>query len=313
MQGNFSDKLISPAAADKLIAAHDGDLALLYLFVQRTGSRDLEKAAGELCRTLREMQAAWEKLMRMGLVEDGASCDLQERAAVKPFLPEPADELPEYTAQDIVRRSREDGAFAAVLQEAQRVLGHVLSTPDLKKLFGIYDHLALPPEVIMELLHYCVSTSQGPDGSGRLPSMRYIEKEAYNWANREILSLELAEEYIDNSRQRKQASAQMAEALGIRGRNLSPTEAKYIAAWLDLGFDMDVILLAYDRTVTNTGALKWGYMNKILSNWKEMGLKCVQEIEEKDGRRPAATARQSHPDTAGPIDIEILKKTLGKI
>ena len=61
MQGNFSDKLIFPAAADKLIAAHDGDLALLYLFIQRTGSRDLERAAGELFRTLREMQIAWEK------------------------------------------------------------------------------------------------------------------------------------------------------------------------------------------------------------------------------------------------------------
>ena len=67
----------------------------------------------------------------------------------------PADELPNYTAADIV--SRGDRVFTDLVQEAQRVLGHALSTPDLKKLFGIYDYLKLPAEVIMELLHYCAA------------------------------------------------------------------------------------------------------------------------------------------------------------
>ncbi|MBQ1236202.1 MAG: DnaD domain protein, partial [Oscillospiraceae bacterium] len=276
MQGNFADKLISPAAADKLIAAHDGDLALLHIFMQRTGSRDLERAAVELCRTMREIEAAYEKLMRMGLVEEGQSCNLAEREAAQAKLP-PVDELPEYRTEDIIRRSNEDGAFSAVLLEAQNVLGHKLSTPDMKKLFGIYDYLALPPEVIMELLHYCMFISEN-----RLPSMRFIEREAYTWANREIITLEQAEEYISRSKQRREETGKVAEALGIRGRQLSPTEKKYISAWLDMGFDIDVILLAFDRTVTNTGGLKWSYMNKILSNWKEKGLSSVAEIEEKD-------------------------------
>ena len=283
MQGNFADNLISPSAADRLIAAHDGDLALLYLFVQRTGSHDLENAAGALCRTLSEMQNAWEKLQRMGLVEEGQSCSLSERAAARK-LP-PADELPEYKAEDIVRRTREDPVFSAVLHEAQQVLGHQLSTPDVRKLFGIYDHLALPAEVIMELMHYCVQTS-----GNRLPSMRYIEKEAYNWANREILTLEQAEDYISRSKQRREASAAVAEALGIGGRKLVATEAKYIDSWLEMGFELEVIALAFDRTVTNTGGLKWGYMNRILSSWRERGLFSVAEIEEKDSRRRPAAA-----------------------
>ena len=201
MQGNFADNLISPAAADRLIAAHEGDLALLYLFVQRTGCKDLDKAAGALCRTLSEMESAWEKLKRMGLVDAGRNCAITERA--NPLPAAPADELPEYTAEDVVRRSNDDPAFSAILAEAQRVLGHRLSTPDLKKLFGIYDYLALPPEVIMVLLNHCVELSKG-----RLPSMRFIEKEAYAWVNREILTLEQAEEYISFSKQRRDASFQ---------------------------------------------------------------------------------------------------------
>ena len=303
MQGKFAENLISPAAADRLIAAHDGDLALLYLFMQRTGSRDLEKAAGELCRTLSEMEAAYEKLRRMGLVDAGRSCSLDERHAPQKLMP--AEELPEYTAEDVVRRSREDPAFSAILAEAQRVLGHVLSTPDLKKLFSIYDYLALPPEVIMMLLNHCVSVSRG-----RLPSMRYIEKEAYSWVNREILTLEQAEEYINYSRQRREQSAKVAEALDIRGRNLSPSEARYIGSWLDMGFSLDVIELAYDRTVTNTGALKWSYMNKILESWKEKGLFTVKEIEEKDSRRKAP-AKAAGKDKA--IDFSDLDDMFSKI
>ena len=303
MQGKFADKLISPAAADRLIAAHDGDLALLHIFMQRTGSRDLERAAVELCRTMREIEAAYEKLMRMGLVEEGQSCSLAERAEA-PARVLPADELPEYRTEDIVLRCSEDGAFSAVLQEAQTVLGHKLSTPDMKKLFGIYDYLALPPEVIMELLHYCMSISES-----RLPSMRFIEREAYSWANREILTLEQAEEYISRSKQHREETMKLAGELGIRGRQLSPTEKKYIGAWLDMGFTLDVILLAFDRTVTNTGGLKWSYMNKILSNWKEKGFNTVAEIEEKDGRRPAAL----RPGQEQPVDRDRLRASLDKI
>ena len=294
MQGKFADNLISPAAADRLIAAHDGDLALLHIFMQRSGSRDLERAAVELCRTMREIEAAYEKLMRMGLVEEGENCLLAGRTAPAP-KPAPEDELPEYRTEDIILRCSQDGAFSAVLKEAETVLGHKLSTPDMKKLFGIYDYLALPPEVIMELLHYCMFISEN-----RLPSIRYIEKEAYSWANREILTLEQAEEYISRSKQRREDTMKMAQALGIRGRQLSPTEKKYISAWLDMGFVQDVILLAFDRTVTNTGGLKWSYMNKILSNWKEKGLYSVEEIEEKDGRRPAAL----RPGQEKPVDAD---------
>ena len=300
--------------ADRLIAAHDGDVALLYIYLLRTGSENPEDAARDLCRTLREVSAAWEKLQRMGLLPDAAAQEAAHRPepvgepssprqepAGQAFSrrPEPAEELPEYETEDLVRRSKEDAGFAAVVQEAQKVLGHVLSSSDLKRLFGIYDYLALPPEVILMLLNHCVTTSKN-----RRPSMRYIEKEAYVWANREILSLDQAEEYIRRSRERQADIGRVKEALNIRGRELTATEAKYIGSWLDMGFGEDCLSIAYDRTVTNTGALKWGYMNKILLSWHEKGIHTPEEVQEKDGRRKSAA-----PAKAGdkPIDMDKLR------
>lgn len=290
------------STADMLISAHDGDVALLYIYISRTGSDDMERAARELCRTMGEISAAREKLQRMGLL----SAEPSRQAEPPGASAAPADELPEYEAADLVRRSREDAGFAAIVAEAQKVLGHVLSSSDLKRLFGIYDYLALPPEVILMLLNYCVAISRG-----RRPSMRFIEKEAYAWANREIISLEQAEEYIRRSRERREDVGRIKEALNIHGRELSATEQKYIAAWLDMGFGEDCISIAYDRTVTNTGALKWGYMNKILASWHEKGIHTGAEVAEKDSRRrssPPAAAPQDKP-----IDMDRLIDIMNKM
>lgn len=289
--------------AEALIAAHDGDVALLYIYLCCRGEEDLERAARELCRTMGEISAAWEKLQRMGLLPGERAFQDRPVPALKPA---PAEELPEYETEDLVRRSREDAGFSAIVTEAQKVLGHVLSSSDLKRLFGIYDYLALPPEVILMLLNHCVSISQG-----RRPSMRFIEKEAYVWANREIMSLEQAEEYIRSSRRRREDMGRIKESLGIRGRELTATEQKYISSWLDMGFGEECISIAYDRTVTNTGALKWNYMNKILLSWHEKGIHNAAQLEEKEGRRKTAPTRTNTPDK--PIDMEALRAIVEKM
>ena len=300
MATSFDQNLISPDAADALLAAHDGDLALLYLYLRRRGPADPERAARDLCLTRREIDAALEKLGRMGLLDEAPS----RPGPARLLLPDdhPTDE---YRAEDIVRRSREDPAFSAVVREAQRVLGHVLSTPELKKLFGIYDFLALPPEVIMLLLHYCVASSRG-----RLPSMRYIEKEAYAWADREILTLEQAEEHIAAQNARRTQSAEVAARLGIADRPLTPTENKYIASWLEAGFGPEAIALAYDRTVEKTGGRKWSYLDAILRSWREKRLFTPAEIEAGDPRRRPGRAAKKQGDK--PIDLGDLESLLKK-
>ena len=291
--------------ADKLIAAHDGDVALLYIWLCRYVSFDLDKAARDLCKTSREIESAYEKLKRMELFEQ------QEPPQQK--LPEPEEALPEYTAKDILQRSSTDEGFKAVLVEAQRVLGKKLSSPDMKTLFGIYDYLALPTEVIFLLLNHCVQSCAAKYGPGRLPSMRSIEKEAYAWVNREILTVEQAEEFIDRAAQRRSAAGKIQEALNLRGRALTATENKFIDSWLNMGFDADVVAIAYDRTVTNTGALKWSYMNKILQSWKEKGLRTAAEIQEKDRRAPAPVKGIEHSSNVSDADLEYLKAVYEKV
>lgn len=297
---------IPHSTADKLIAAHDGDVALLYIWLDLNGGFNADRAARELCRTEAEIKNAYEKLCRMELARTAA----KPEQGIK--LP-PAEELPEYTSADIVRRSKEDSGFQAVIAQAQHKLGRVLSTADLKTLFGIYDYLALPADVIFMLIGYCIDVFTEKYGPGRLPSMRSIEKEAYSWANKEILTLEQAEEYIKNAAERRTKQGEVKTALGITGRQLTPTETRYINSWLDMGFDIDTLLEAYDRTVTNTGSLKWGYMNKIVTSWHEKGLHTVDEVAKHDKRPASVKPANEHKSQVSSDELERLRSIYKKV
>ena len=302
-------------AADRLIAAHDGDVALLYIYLRRRGSSDLEQAARDLCRTMQEIRSAQEKLQRMGLW-DGAG-DARAPAPVEapkrePY-PLPADELPSYTANDISRMAAADPDFAGVCEEAVRIRGRQLNSSELGILAGIYNYLALPAEVIFLLLNYCLGKADEHHPGSR-PSFRMIQQEAFHWANLELLTMEQADDYIRRQKERSSAVGRIQTLLGLSDHKLTAPERKNINAWLDMGFGEDAINLAYERTVYNTKTLKWPYMNKILQSWHDAGLHDLRAIEEKDGRRKPirATIPASAADSKS-VDVDQLRKILDSI
>lgn len=286
--------------ADKLIAAGDGDAALLYIYLLRRGQAPDAQLRRELGWEPGRLAAAVGRLAAAGLL---TGSDAPPAA--------PAEVLPEYTAQELVRRSGEDPAFRSILAEAESLLGRTLSGADTRALFGVYDYLGLPVDVIMELLHHCAEECRLKYGPGRVPTMKQVEKEAYVWANREILTFEQAEEYIRARAKLRDATDSLRRAFGIHDRPLSPTERKYIEGWLEQGFTQEALELAYDKTVTNTGQLKWNYMNKIIQSWHEKGLHSPEEIAQGDAPKRQAHARAGEQGRGG--ELERMKKIYDKV
>ena len=287
--------------ADILLESGDGDSALLYLYIVKNGGTlDMDRAARELRLSARGVQAAALRLERMGLLSTGIP------------EPQPAPDIPEYRAADVVRRSPSDPAFQALVEETQQTLGRVLSSTDLKKLFGIYDDLSLPADVIMLLIHHCKEEHDERFGASKHLGFAVIEKEAYGWFNREIMTYEQAESWLAELDRRRSLTGEIQRAMGIRNRELSATERKYIMSWIDLGFGPEALALAADRTVTNTGELKWRYMNSIVQSWHGKGLHTVDEIEQGDGRKPTSQ-RDAAPLAVDEQELERLRRLREKI
>ncbi len=269
--------------AERLIAAGSGDAALLYIYILKNGGElSPARAAFDLKRSEREIGRAIERLADMGLLASDTAPAAEPRML-------PAEELPEVKAEDIVRRTADSPDFKALVEETQRVYGRLLSTSELKTLFSLYDYLALPAEVIMLLLNHCAEETARRYGPGKKPSFRTLEKEAYSWVNREIITYDRAEQWLAELRRRHGQVNEVLSAIGIRGRDASPGEKKYIGGWLDMGFTPEAIAEAADRTITNTGDLKWRYMDGIIRSWDGKGLHSLEQIQNQD-KKPAKTA-----------------------
>lgn len=302
---------ISAEEADKLLSLGSGDAALLYLWLLRNDGRfDREKASSEL-KTARSVPAAMALLRSAGLVRE-------ETGAVKPLEAPVREELSEPTATEITDYAQQDAGFRRLVREAPDRLGRVLSGGDLKILYGIYHDLGLPTEVILLLLVYCCEEFARRYGPGRKPTLRQVEKEAYIWHNRELFSLELAETYLKERKDRRGQVGELCRLLGIQNRALAPTEEKYMTGWLDMGFGKDPILLAYDKTVAKKGELAWPYMNRILENWHTKGLHTLPEIQAGDAlprQRGQTPGKTGIKEPAGPTEEEYerMQKLLRKM
>ena len=267
---------------DRVLRSRSAPAALLYLALQRTGGK-LPRAE-ELHLSVEAYQNAIDVLRGAGIL----------KAAEKP-VPDTRT-LPEYTTEELLQREQEDRGFSGVVQMAEQLYGRKLTAPELKKLLGFQDHLGLPPEVLMQLLTYVFDEYRAKNGPYRTPGIRYIESEAYRWADDEVLTLDLAERYIARDRERRSMRGQIQRTLQIRDRVPTPTERGYIDGWIDMQFPLDVIAEAYDRTVTSTNRLTWAYMDKILKGWHAQNIRTLAAVHERD---PRGQQRRQTPSAQG--------------
>ena len=253
----------------KLLCAQNPDAALLYLYQKAGGAP--QNAMQALGYTESRYACAAATLRQLGL--------WTEEKTVR--LP---GEHPQYSETDVQYAMDTDVDFRSLYGEVQRLLGKSLNTEELKILLGFVRYLGMSADVIVLLVCYCKERARKM-GRTRNPSLRTIEKEAYDWAEKGIDTMEEAAAYTRQQNLRLSQLGRIMQILQIRGRNLTAPESRYIQQWLEMGFDEQAIGLAYERSCLNTGGLAWPYMHKILQSWHSQNLHTARQIQQGD-RKP---------------------------
>lgn len=288
---NIEPVFFEKADTQKLLSVASGDSTLLYLYLK--SGNPVENAAEDLHLNESRFSCALATLRQLGLWCDGAG-------AAPVF-----GERPAYTEQDVLRAMGTDTAFHSLYGEVQRRLGRTMTTEELKILLGFVRYLGLPEDVICVLVTYCIDRAR-QRGSLRNPSLRTIEKEAYAWAEQGIDTMAAAAAFIHSQNLYFSRLGQLKKMLQIHGRNLTAAEEKYAKDWLSMGFEDEVLTMAYERTCINTGGLSWAYMNKILTRWKAAGYITAEDVRSGD--------RKSVPKGAsgqlGDAELEAIRKVL---
>ena len=279
-------------AADRLLKLDSGDAALLYLHLLRRGSPE------GLRWPEPRLRAALDQLRAQGLAPD----------TPLPAPEPPAQEAPapEYTTEDITQALADQAStFPALVGEVERRLGKRLSAADLKALYTLYDHLALPAEVILMLVGWCIEETERKYGSGRRPFLSQIRKEGFVWARLGVDTIERAEERIEKLTRLRSRESEVLRLLDITPRPLVQREKDYIAAWDEMGFDNEALRMAYERTVLKKQSMDWGYMNGILRRWHEKGLHTAAAVRAGDrDPRPVRAGGPQKPAPPPPADQE---------
>lgn len=283
------DLSVSEPDIRKLLLCGSSDAAYVYLFLKIGNSvSDIEQ---ELQMNTSRRDCALAVLRQLGLWDDA------EKAPVV------LGQSPRYTEQDVLNEIHRSHSFELLRGEMQRILGRPLSTEDLKILLSFTNYLGLPGEVISLLACY-VKEQARAQGKLRPPSLRAIEKEAYFWAEHGIDTMEEATAYIQRQNLKRSRRGQLLQTLQISGRVPTSGEEKYMESWLDMGFDQKALSMAYEKTVMNTGSLKWAYMNKILLRWHELGIHDGDMVESRVDVAAGAKGKM------GEAELNAIRRTL---
>ena len=221
---NRQEQLTLPAdAADKLLQSGQGDAALLYLALRRFGRGVTPEELEKVLPISRLRIDAAEKVLQ--------DLDLLPRPA-RQTPPDPADERPVYTAQDIAGLLTDNEGFRLLVPQTEQQLGKKLRTADLQILAGLYDDLGMPADVIYLLVCHCVERARSQWGEGRRPTMRQVEKEGYRWAQLGIFDQNSAAVYLKNGQSATGSTLPICRIYEfLTGRRWRPNAATSTSGW----------------------------------------------------------------------------------
>ena len=194
-----------------------------------------------------------------------------------------------FSRSELVSVIQSDGILSALVEESQGVMGKVFTSADLDCLAGLYSYYGLSAHYILTLLHYCVVIGK--------KSMGYAESVAAGWMS-EGIDDDTVDRHVDRMLRKRSVEGKVRTAFGL-DRALVPREREMIERWFfTFRFDMDIILLAYEITIERIGKLAFRYINKILENWHQQGIKTIEQ----------AKSEQKPTDSVDPLGNKILEK-----
>lgn len=263
---------------------------LLLVMSNGSGNINPEYVSSELGISVDDAKDILDYWKERGILEFENSQDISVDTP-KPVSPLKALDPPEakLTMKDVDELRKNNPGFVFVLHESERILGKTFTSADTQSIAWLISYAGIAPEVIVTIIEYCNTIGK--------KSMRYISKVATEWLDAGIDTVEKSEERIRALNEARSWEGEIKLLLEIRGRSLVTKESEYCETWRKIGISKELIRMAYERTIEQTGKLSFPYMNKILISWKQKGVSTPEEAkaeaESKSGNRKSSEEKPS--------------------
>ena len=209
----------------------------------------------------------------------------EEPRESKPPKLRPADALPHYTSAELADLLESRREAADYLKECQNVWGKMFNVHEHNIILGLTDYLGLEWDYVLALLSYATKYYRERDNQGK--SLAYVENMAFAFHKDGVVTEEALQSRFREMEKMASMEYKLRQLFGMGDGALTPTQKKHFSTWVyDYHYDMDIIRIAYNRAVDNTGSTKitkiMNYMNKALSAWNDENLRTPEQIEAAD-------------------------------
>lgn len=178
--------------------------------------------------------------------------------------------------EEIADRVNNSDEIKFLFDSAENAFGKILNYTEQRTLIWLHDYYNIAPDLLLMIMDFAKQINK--------VNMNYVEKIAISWQENNINTHELATREITQLKNYYSFEGQAAAKLGLN-RTLTPTERKFLKEWSDKGISIDLVILAYEKTIDNIGKVKFSYMNKIIIGWQENGVKTVAEAKSEVNKR----------------------------
>jgi DnaD/phage-associated family protein len=245
---------------------------LLYLFANPES--DINEASRETGVNSAQAQSAFAFWRGAGIFE--------ESSGKKKNVTSDTSAYRNYDSATIANALTKDEEFALVCRIASDKLEKMLTKNDHSSLFYLYDYVRLPAPVICGIIEQCCKNDKR--------SLQYIVKKAIALYEDGIDTYDKYEAYLAKLEFVNSEIGKLRKLCGMGDRALTAKESKAFDTWFsDWNLPFDMVRLAFEKTVDNTGKVSITYMNSILKRWHESGFTSVEDVKKGEAGRTAGT------------------------
>lgn len=171
----------------------------------------------------------------------------------------------------IAKRIEESSEVAALMQEADVILGKITSPGIKATLLMLLDDDGLPIDVILMLIQYAVGVGKG--------NRSYIETVGHSWAAEGIDTIEKAEKKIKMIGELGKAWNNLEKIVGMERRQPTAREEEAVNRWYNQwNYSQEMVKEAYEICVNANGKYVLKYMDSIITRWHKEGIYKLEQV-----------------------------------
>ena len=177
-----------------------------------------------------------------------------------------------YTQREMQQKAENDADLKALINEIQ-TLQFSINGSELAKLIELYEYYKFDAPSIMLAADYCRSAGKC--------SIAYLYTVMVNWYNEGIHSYSDVEGAMIKAAERKAFENKIMRLFGMESKP-SKKQRAYIEEWEKLGYNNELIEIAYNKCLDSKGKLSFSYIDGILKKWAGGGITTPEQVEESD-------------------------------